>query len=357
MIVKHPLHLTMATVIKIFLLICIALLSYNTVYAEEKVINVFNWSGYMPDSVLAQFQAETGIKVNYSTYDNNETLYAKLKANPQAGYDIIVPSTYFIDRMRSQNMLQPIDKSKLSNFKNLNPELLNKSFDPDNRYSIPFLWSATAMVINTKYWPKGSIKRWSDLWQSKYKDQLLLIDDTREVFSMALLALGYSPNATDKEHIKLAYEKLKQLTPNIKIFNAEGAKSIYIDEDATIGMGWSGDIYLAQQENPSIEYVYPEDGFIIALDSIAIPVNAKHVENAYKFINFILRADIAKTISMETGFATANIEAVKLMPKEVREDPVIYPNQEIMAKGQFQTDAGASSALYERYFQLLKIGG
>jgi spermidine/putrescine transport system substrate-binding protein len=332
-------------------------LSCCTVNAAENVVNVFNWSGYMPDDILAQFQAETGITVNYSTYDNNETLYAKLKASPQAGYDIIVPSTYFIDRMRHQNMLQPIDKTKLANFSNLNPELLNKSFDPENHYSIPFLWSATAIAINTKYWPKDSIKSWKEFWHSQYKDQLLLIDDTREVFSMALISLGYSANDTDPQHIKQAFERLKQLLPNIKIFNAEGEKSIYIDEDVTIGMGWSGDIYLAHQENPAVEYVFPAEGFIIALDSMAIPVNAKHVENAYKFINFILRADIAKKISMETGYATANIAGVKLLPKDVRENYIIYPDKTILARGQFQTDAGASGTFYEKYFQLLKIGG
>lgn len=350
MLVKNLLEKCL--LVMVWLIICI-----GPVYAVEPVINIYNWSGYMPDEVLAQFQAETGIRVNYSTYDNNETLYAKLKASPQVGYDIIVPSTYFIDRMRHQNMLQPIDKSKLSNFKNLNPELLNKSFDPENRYSVPFLWSATAIALNTQYWPKDSIKGWNDLWQAKYKDQLLLIDDTREVFSMALLSLGYSPNDTDATHIKQAFEKLKRLMPNIKVFNAEGEKSIYIDEDVTIGMGWSGDLYLAQQENSALEYIFPQEGFIIALDSMAIPMNAKHVENAYKFINFILRADIAKKISMQTGYATANLAGVKLMPKAIRENPIIYPDASILARGQFQTDAGASSTLYEKYFQLLKIGG
>jgi spermidine/putrescine transport system substrate-binding protein len=333
------------------------LLVTDAAMAAKNIVNVYNWSGYIPDEVLAQFERETGIKINYSTYDSNETLYAKLKANPQAGYDVIVPSTYFVDRMRRQHMLQPIDKARLSNFHNLNSELLNKEFDPGNEYSIPYLYSVTAIALNTKYWPKGSVKSWSDLWQTKYYDKLLVLDDTREVFSMALISLGLHQDDTNPAHIQQAFEKLKKLMPNVKLFNNEAEKSIYIDEDVTIGMGWSGDIYLAQQENPAIEYIYPEEGFIIALDNMTIPVGAEHVDNAYRFINFILRADVAKYISMETGYATANTAAVKLMPKNIRDNATIYPAQTILARGHFQNDVGNASALYEKYFQRLKIGG
>lgn len=341
---------------RIFLLIVLVTLSAAG-NAAQKVVNVFNWSGYMPDNILRQFEQETGIKVNYSTYDNNETLYAKLKANPYSGYDVIVPSTYFIDRMRQQNMLQPIDKSKLTHFKNINPDLLNKSFDPDNRYSIPFLWSATGIAINTKYWPKNSVKSWKDLWKSEYRDQLFILDDVREVFSMALIVLGYSANDNNPEHIKQAYEKLKALMPNIKVFNAEAGKAMYIDEDITIGMGWSGDINLASRDNPHLHYIYPEEGFVIALDSLAIPINAQHLENAYIFINFVLRPDIAKKITLQTGYATANATAVKMLPKNLRENYITYPDAKVMSRGQFQTDAGAASAIFEKYFQQLKIGG
>lgn len=342
---------------KIIFLVLALGISTVTAEAAEKVVNIFNWSGYMPASVLRQFEKETGIKVNYSTYDNNETLYAKLKANPNSGYDVIVPSTYFIDRMHRQKMLQRIDKSKLKNFKHINPELLNKDFDPENNFSVPFLWSATGITVNTKYWPKASLTCWKDLWKSEYKEQLFILDDVREVFSMALIALGYSANDNKPEHIQQAFQKLKQLMPNIKIFNAEAGKAIYIDEDVTIGMGWSGDINLASKENPALEYVYPKEGYVIALDSMAIPINAPHLDNAYHFINFILRPDIAQRISLETGYATANIAAVKLLPKAIRENPIAYPDKKVMARGQFQTDAGAASAIFEKYYQLLKIGG
>lgn len=325
--------------------------------AKENIVNVYNWSGYMPDSVLQQFTQETGIKVNYSTYDSNETMYAKLKANPNIGYDVVVPSSYFIDRMRKQNMLEQIDKSQLPNFENLNPGLLNKPYDPENKFSVPYFWSSTGIAVNNKYYSPKNINSWKDLWSSQYKDQLLLLDDPREVFSVALIVLGYSPNDTDPEHIKQAYLKLRELLPNVKIFNAEGVKSIYIDEDLTIGMGWNGDIYLANQENSHINFIYPKESFIISIDSMVIPVGAKHVNNAYKFINFILRPDIAKKISLETGYASPNLTAVKSMPKNVFTDPIIYPNAETLKRAVVQTDVGSATALYEKYWELLKIGG
>lgn len=335
--------------------LCLSTPLFVTATVSDNTLNVYNWSEYLPDDVLNDFQKETGIHVNYSTYDSNETLYAKLKANPQAGYDIVVPSTYFIDRMIREKMLTPLNKSKLTYFKNLNPILLNKSFDPGNHYSVPYLSSATGIVYNDQYYTQGSVTRWSDLWQERYRDKLLILDDVREVFSMALLRLGYSPNTTDPQQIHNAYETLVDLLPNIKLFNDEAVKAIYIDEDATIGMAWSGDIFLAQQDNPHIQFVYPLEGFIIALDSLAIPRYAPHIDNAYRFIDFVLRADIAARISQATGYMSPNAAAVARLPAEVRNNPVIYPNQQTLKRGFFQSDVGEASPLYEKYLERLKI--
>lgn len=323
----------------------------------DQVLNVYNWSNYMPDDVIQQFEKETGIVINYSTYDSNETMYAKLKADPSAAYDIVVPSSYFIDRMSREHMLQAIDKSKLSNFNNLNPEFLNKAFDPQNRYSIPYLWSSTGIVVNSKYFSKDSIKGWADLWKPQYHDQLLLLDDTREVFSMALIVLGYPTNDTNPDHIKQAYEKLKQLLPNVRLFNDEAAQNIYIDEDATIGMGWSGDVFLANKENPAVQYIYPAEGFVVALDNLAIPQGAKHIANAYRFINFLLRPEIAARISQEIGYGTPNQTAMKLLPKDIRNNAIVYPDKQTMKRAQFQTDVGDTVGVYEKYLELLKMGG
>lgn len=326
-------------------------------FSQEKVVNIYNWSNYISSDVLKEFTRETGIKVNYATYDSNETMYAKLKANPRSGYDIVVPSTYFVDRMRKEGMLQPLNKTKLTNFSNLNSALLNKPYDPGNHYSIPYFWSTTGIVIDTKYHTVSNVQRWSDFWKPKYVNQLLLLDDIHEVFSMALLVLGYSPNDRNPVHIKQAYFKLKELMPNIRLFNADGVKSLYIDGDLTLGMGWNGDIYQAKRENPAIDFVYPKEGFVISIDSMAIPIGAAHLDNAYRFMNFILRPDIAKKISLATGYASPNEAAVKLMPKSILANAMIYPDKRTLSRGVEQEDVGDAETIYQKYWELLKLGG
>lgn len=338
-------------------LISLLILFLFTFPVRAAVLNIYNWSGYMPDEVLQQFTKETGIQVNYATYDSNETLYAKLKANPNSGYDLVVPSTYLVNRLIKEGMLKKIDKSKLIGFNHLNPLLLNKAYDPGNQYSIPYLWSSTGIILNDIYHPLSSIKGWIDFWKPQYRNQLLLLNDMREVFSIALLVLHYSANDTDPEHIKQAYLKLKTLTPNIKIFNDEGIKSIYIDEDLTIGMCWNGDAYLAHQENSHLQFIYPSEGFVISIDSLVIPSNAKHLASVYQFINFILRPDIAKKISLSTGYASPNNDAVNRMPKQILNNETIYPKAATLRRSVVQTDVGEANSIYEKYWELLKNSG
>jgi len=338
-----------------WLLSILLIASSITAYAKDNILNVYNWSNYMPDEVIAQFEKETGIHVNYSTYDGNDTLYAKLKAAPNAGYDLIVPSSYFVSRMRQQGMLQKIDKSKIPNFKNLNQALLGKAFDPHNDYSIPYFWGTTAIVVNKNYIDPKKVTRWSDLWRSEYRNRLLVLDDTHDVFSMALITLGYPASDDDPQHIEEAFLKLKDLLPNIKLFNSDAAKVNYIDEDAVIGMGYSGDTYQAWLENHDLVYIYPEEGFLIWEDCIAIPANAPHLANAYKFINFILRPDIAKKLSVEMGYATPNAAALKLMPDNMRNNPIIYPDAQTLKRAQFESDPGNVDQIYEKYMEELKI--
>lgn len=326
--------------------------------ADDNVLNLYTWSGVIPDFIIQQFEKETGIKVNFSTYDSNETMYAKIKATADAGYDVIEPSSYYIDRMRRQRMLEKIDKSRLSHFKNEDPEFLNQSYDPHNQFSIPFIWGVTGIFLSTNDLPQNSITRWADLWEKKYENQLMLLDDSREVFAIALLSLGYSINDANPEHIKQAYLKLKELSPNIKVFKSDGVITILIDEDVSVGMAWNGDLYKAKKENSKLEFIYPKDGFVIWVDSFAIPVNAPHRDNAYTFLNFMLRADVAKAVSLSNDYPTPNLAAKKLLPKEIRDNPIVYPAHAVLRRGQFQTDISDEALeLYERYWEKLKMEG
>jgi spermidine/putrescine transport system substrate-binding protein len=323
--------------------------------AQEKTLELYTWSEYMPDEVLKLFTRETGIKVSASTYDSNETMYAKVKTLKGKGYDVIVPSTYFVSRMRNEGMLIKLDKAKLPNLKNLDPKLLDGPHDPGGEYSAPYLWGTTGISMNNKLVPPGSIHKWADLWDSRYKSSILLLDDVRDVFSMALKTLGYSINDMDEVHIREAYQKLKDLLPNIKVFNSETPKVLFIEEEVALGMNWNGESYKATKENGHIGYVYPKEGALLWMDSLVIPQGAVHVENAHKFIDFLLRPEIARMVCEEIGYATPNLEAVKLLPKEIRENRTIYPADEDLGSSEFQTDVGDAIAIYEKYWEALKV--
>jgi len=336
----------------------LSIVSSLTWAADPNVLNIYGWSGIIPDAVIQQFEKETHIKVNFSTYDNNEMLYAKLRANKKAGYDLIQPSSYYVDRMRKQNMLEPLDKQQLINFHNINPEFLNHPYDPNNRYSIPLDWGVTGIFVNKDFFSPNSIQKWADLWDAKYQHQLMLLDDSREVFSIALLALGYSPNDTDPKHIEQAYLKLQALMPNVKLFNSDAIISVLIDEDATLGMAWNGDVYKASRENANLNFVYPKEGFVIWIDSFAIPKYAPHLQNAYQFLNFIMRADIAEKTSLLSGYPTANLAAQKRLPEALQNNPVAYPSHKTLKHGQYQSDISDETlSVYEKYWEKLKMGG
>ncbi len=342
---------------KLFLYLFIFLFPLSAI-AKERILNVYAWTGEIPDFLVRNFEDETGIKVNFATYENNEIMYAKMRASKNTGYDIVMPSSYFVDRMRRQNMLEKLDKSKLPNWKNLNPEFLHPAYDPQTEYSTPYIWGVTGMFVNSNYFPPNSIRKWTDLWRPDFRDKLMLLDDTREVFSMALISLGYSANDKNPEHIKQAYLKLKGLMQNVKVFSTETVVSIIIDEDATLGMAWNGDTFKAAQDNPNVQFIFPEDGFVIWVDNLSIPKNAAHKDEAYEFINYLLRPQVAKTVALTTNFPIANLEGQKLLPTAIRNNPTVYPSKEVLKRGQFQVDVGDETlALFESYWEQLKMSG
>jgi len=340
------------------LLLVMVMLLPMQAFAQQKIVNVYAWTGEVPEFIVRQFEKETGIKVNFSTYENNEIMYTKLRATKTASYDVVMPSSYFVDRMSKQHMLETLDKSKLPNWKNLNPSFLHPAYDPSSQYSVPFIWGVTGIFVNSRYFAPNGVSKWTDLWSPQYKDTLMLLDDTREVFSMALLSLGYSANDKDPEHIKAAFLKLKELMQNVKVFSTETVVSIIIDEDATLGMAWNGDTFKAAQDNPQVKFIYPKDGFVIWVDTFAIPANARHKNEAYAFINFMLRPDIAKAIAIATSFPITNLAGQKLLPEAIRNNPTVYPPKEILQHGQFQIDVGEETlALFEQYWEELKMSG
>lgn len=340
---------------KVLSSLILGLLCACPVLAGEKVY-VYNWTEYIPESVLEQFTKETGVEVVYTTYDSNETMYAKLKLIKKDGYDVVFPSTYFVSRMGKEGMLQPLDHTLLPNGKDLDPRLLDKPYDKGNVYSIPYMWGSTGIGYNSSVLPEGEVTAWKDLWNPKYKGQLLLQDDMREVFHMALKIQGHSSNTTDPKEIESAYLLLKDLMPNVLLFNSDSPRLPYLAGEVNVGMIWNGEAWMAQQENPAIRYVYPSEGANLWVDSYVIPKTARNIQNAHKFINFMMKPEVAKVCVEENGYATPITTALPLLEEDVRNSLTVFPSAAIMNKGEFQTDVGEALPIYQQYWEKLRTG-
>jgi len=326
----------------------------GSVWAEQPEIRLYNWSDYLPQEVLDRFTQETGIAVRTATYDSNEALYAKLKLLDGGGYDLAVPSTYFVDKMRKEGLLHAIDKDKLPNFKYLAPRHLDKPFDPGNRYSLPYLWGTTGIAVNTTKFRAEDIQAWADLWKPQFKSRLLLPNDMREAFHIALRVLGFSGNSTDPAQIRLAYELLKKLMPNVRIFSSDAIDVQFVTGEVDAGVAWNGVAYKARQEDPAIHYIHPLEGVVIWMDNLVIPKNAPHAELAFKLMDFLLRPDNAQLIAEKIGYSSPNAEAINHLQPQLRDDPGVYPSDEILSKGEYQTDIGEAITLYAEYWERLK---
>ncbi|QJC38085.1 extracellular solute-binding protein [Enterobacteriaceae endosymbiont of Donacia marginata] len=345
---------------RLVFIIFILLLPITKKYLNNKkyyqnTIFFYNWTEYVPQEILNQFTKETGIKIIYSTYESNESMYAKLKTYKKQPYDLVVPSTYFVVKMKNEGMIQKIEKKKIPNFSNLDRKFLNKSFDLNNEYSIPYMWGATAIGININVINPKSINSWKDLWDPKYYKSISLIDDAKEIFQMSLIKLGYPANTNNINYIKKSFIELKKLMPNIISFNSDNPGYPFIEGSVNIGMIWNGSAYLIQKLGIPIKFIWPKEGGIFWMDSFVIPKNAKNIKGALKLINFLLRPDIAAKIAKKTGFSTPNLKAKKLLPLDMINNDILYPNDDIINKGIWQNYVDDNiSKKYETDFQKLK---
>lgn len=221
----------------------------------------------------------------YSTFESNEAMYAKIKLLQGKGYDIVVPSGYFVDRMRQEGLLQRIEHSKLSNFQNIDQKLLNQEYAPGNLYSIPYMWGIAGLAYNMRFVPEGSLTQWKQLLRPEYSGKILLTDDLRDAFGLALKANGCSLNTIDSQEIRSAYGFLAKLKSSIRVFDVTAVKQALISEEVWIGTIWNGDYLVAKEENKNLAFVFPEEGAMPWVDSFTILSGAKNVDNAYSLIN------------------------------------------------------------------------
>ncbi|CAM5795873.1 MULTISPECIES: ABC transporter substrate-binding protein [Brevibacillus] len=318
----------------------------------DKELNVFNWSEYLPDSVIKKFEERYGVKVNYSTFSSNEEMLAKVSAGGGI-YDLTVASDYFIQPMANQGLIEPLDLNNIPNFKNLEPDLVNKEHDPGNKYSVPYMGNTVSLAYNPDN-IKTSITSFADLWKPELKSQIVMVDDQRFILGMVLKTLGYSGNDTDPAHLEEAKQKMLQLMPNIKAFDSDSPKTLMINGEVNVALVWGPEIALAQREKPQITTVLPKEGLMITFDNFVIPAGAKHKKTAEAFINFLLEPEISAEIAKDFPYINPNTEARKLIDKETLENIAIYPPPEEMKRVESLKDIGDSVKLYDRIWSEVK---
>ena len=288
---------------KIFLLLCLFFMTGCTKNGS-KVLNVLNWSSYIPDSVITDFEKEYGIKVNYMTYSSNEELLAKVSSSKKGTYDLIFPSDYMISLMIEKNLIQKIDKNQIINFKNIDSVFLDKEYDRNNEYSLPFLSTIVVIAVNRDN-ISDKINGYNDLLDKKYKRNIVLIDDQRIVIGMSLLANHYDMNTVDDYELEDAKKWLLKIKDNIKAYDSDSPKSFFIADEVDIGIMWSAEAELAKQWNKNVEIIYPKEGYAISTDNYAIVEGAKNLDNAYLFIDYILRPEVQKIITEEYPYISS----------------------------------------------------
>ena len=344
----------MKKLVQMFL--AIALLSALLLYAISELnssegltsgntLTIYNWGDYIDPDLIDRFEEETGIKVIYETFDSNEAMMTKIEQGGTT-YDIAVPSEYMIDKMREEKLLIPLDHSKLPNLKNIDERFIDLSFDPENKYSIPYFWGTVGIVYNPEMLGGKKITSWNDLWQKDLRNELLLTDSSREIIGMGLNSMHYSLNDTNKEHLKEAKEKLDTLTPNIKAIVGDESRLLLETQEASIGIVWSGTASEIMAENEKLDYVVPSEGSNLWFDNMVIPKTAKNIEGAHQFINFMLDAKVAAQNTEYVCYSTPNKEALKYMPKDMVEDKRFYPSAELTDKLEVYENLGKKNLAY-----------
>ncbi|CAM3826846.1 ABC transporter substrate-binding protein [Mesobacillus zeae] len=337
------------------LLYAISSLNSEQGYSGENTLTIYNWGDYIDADLINRFEKETGMKVIYETFDSNEAMMTKIK---QGGthYDIAIPSEYMIDKMRKEKLLVQLDHSKLPNLKYIDKRFMDLPFDPKNHFSVPYFWGTVGITYNPKMLNGKEIDSWSDLWDPELKNQILLVDGAREVIGMGLNSLGYSLNDTDKGHLLEAKNKLDSLTPNVKAIVGDEIRLLLENQEAAVGLVWSGVASEIMAENEDLEYVVPKEGSNLWFDNMVIPKTAKNVDGAHQFINYMLDPKIAAQNTEYVSYSTPNKAALQYLPKEMVEDERFYPSSELTEKLEVYENLGKENlAYYNELFLQFKM--
>lgn len=315
-------------------------------------LNFYNWAGYTGKDTIQKFEEEYGVQVNFDNYSSNEELLAKLQGGA-TGYDLIFPTDYMVEIMIKEDLLSPLNLDNIPNFTNIYDRFRDLPFDPDNEYSIPYLWGTSGIGVDTSR-IKNIDPSWDLLWDERLKNNITMLDDMRFGFVPALKKLGYSINTTNPSHIEEAKNLMMEQKPFVKAYTNDTYMNLLRSGEVTVSYGWSGDIAQVSNDKKGIEYIIPEEGTNIWVDNMSIPKGAPNKKTAELFINFILRPDIGAGITNDLYYASPNKAAEDLIRDEILNDPGIYPPEDVVEKSEFLKDVGEATRLYNRAWSEIK---
>lgn len=300
---------------------------------SSKVISVFNCGDYIDESLIKKFEAETGYKVEYSTYDTNEIMYSKLKSGGNK-YDLVFPSDYMIERLIKEDMAEKIDFNNIPNYKYIDDKFKNLSYDPNNEYSVPYMWGTIGIIYNPEE-VTDPVTSWDILWDKKYDKNIIMFNSVRDTMSIALKRLGYSMNSTNPSEIKKAADSLIAQKPIVKAWFVDQVKDVMINDEASLATVWSGDANYIISENPKLEYVVPEEGSNKWFDAMVIPKGSQNKMGAEAFINFLTDPDNSLQNVDYIQYYTPNWKTFEMLDDETKES---YPSDEVLNTCEVFTD-------------------
>ena len=321
---------------------------------QRDQLYIYTWTQYSDQKLLQTFSNQTDIKVLIDAYDSNEVMLAKLLAGGGGSYSLVYPSDYMVQKMVDKGLLREINHNRLIGLNNLFPQFQNPSYDPNNRYSIPFNWGTTGLIYNSDIL-KEPPRDWDYLWQNQKRlhKRMTLLNDVREVMGAVLRMLGHSYNSKDENQVKQAYEKLTELKPAIAAFDTDAWQNQILAGDLLIAMCYSADAIRIIKENPKLKYIIPRSGSSLWTDTIVIPKSAPNLDGAYAWLNFILQPHIASIISQSISVSTPNSAGFEQLPNKIQNNVNLFPPNLLLEKCERITPLGTFEEVYDRYWTKL----
>ena len=320
---------------------------------ESTVVNVYNWGEYIDEDMIDLFEQETGITVNYQTFESNEQLYGILSFGG-VNYVVIIPSDYMASRLIEEDMLEPLNFDNIPNIEKIDPQYLNLEYDPENLYTVPYSWGTTGIIYNSSVITE-EVDSWGILFDEQYSGQILMFDNPRDAMGIALLYLGYNVNTTDEAELNAAFDLLQEQRPILQAYVMDQIFDKLESGEAAVGPYYAGDYFTMLENNPDLVFCLPKEGSNYFVDVMCIPKGAENKDNAEKFINFMCRTDVALANMDVTGYSTPSKEAFDSLDDEMKNDPIMFPDEETLARCQvFKNLPKDVLEMYDNFWLTLK---